>query len=312
MKKSFFILLLLLTSFSQHAFSQGCSDAGICSAGFLYPGEQKEKMKNSLKVNFGLGMGVDNTLIFSPSLETNLELSESNSLQIKVPYVVVSGDLGNTNGLGDIITTITQHLYNKKDLAFDLSLGFRIPVNNADKSTNKGGVDLGYPMVYQTSLGTFDLLTGISLQYKKWHLAMGYQHPLYQENKNNYIESQWATDFGSKKLEPYSKSRKLKRKPDIMFRGERIFNLSKKSVLTAGVLQIIHLGRDTYETELGGRQEVIGSLGATLNLTASYTYKLNDKFDINVSAGAPIVVRKLVPDGLKRSFVINPSLVYKF
>ena len=306
MKNIFFSLtVFLLSTLSFNAFSQGCSDAGICSAGSLFGGEELETKHNTIRLNMGFGAGVDNTMIYTPSIEGRIKLGKSTNLQLQLPYVFTSGELGSANGLGDLITTVTQNLYKMEDLGIDLSLGFRIGTNNANKKEDGKAL----PMVYQTSLGTFDLLSGVSVVYKKWHFAIGYQQPLDQYNENSYDPRQWP----GKDLEDYSQSNQLERKPDLMLRAEYGFDLGEKSKLSAGILPILHLGKDTYLNPVTNKREDIdGSEGLTFNLTGNWVYQINDTFDFMLGAGVPIIARDYNPDGLKRAFVINPSLIYKF
>ena len=323
MKKLYFIFSFLFLS--QAAFSQASNNPGLASKGSLFPQNHQNLDKNSIGFNLEYGIGVDNTHIIQPSLNASIVLSKKNFLQLRLPYYFASGNIDkieiNTGGIGDIIASINHILYKNKQVSLLFGIGFKIPTNDADKSIkNPNGKDLPLPMVYQTSLATFDLLSGFSLSYKNWYFEFAYQQPLYQQNDNQYLKSIWDPFNAGVTSEDYGNSKELKVKADIMFRVERKFDLNEKSALNLGIVPIFHLGKDSYSNEVDERFKIKQTNGLTFNLTLDWKYRLNQNLDFTLRAGLPIEskkelkvlgLRKNSPNGLRRAFVITPTITYR-
>ncbi|MBK7652846.1 MAG: hypothetical protein IPJ20_21750 [Flammeovirgaceae bacterium] len=100
-------------------------------------------------------------------------------------------------------------------------------------------------MYYQTSLGTYDFITGISLVNKKWLFATGIQHP-FNQNNNQFTWSAWIPVYNNGEGEDYVRSYapcyELKRGTDIMFRAERNFRYARFN-FTLGLLPIFRIVR---------------------------------------------------------------------
>lgn len=298
-------LLLLLCSFSiKFSQAQGCSDAGVCTAGALHSEAGEEGYKNSVQLYAIYGIGDGLTSIFTPQVDVNIGIAKKGSLQLRLPYVFASGNLGSTNGLGDVIANYTHRLYAKDSFEFRVTVGGRFATNTANLANDTGRA---LPMPYQTSLGTNDLLLGLSATYKKWNFAVGFQLPLSQNNQNGFIPG-GLNDNDS----DYFASNKLTRSADIILRAERKFTY-KKLQWAVGVLPIYHIANDEIENPLTEeRVEVPNSSGLTLNMVMSAKYPLRDNLSFNASLGFPLVVRENRPDGLTRGFVISPSIQWFF
>lgn len=90
--------------------------------------------------------------------------------------------------------------------------------------------------------------------------------------------------------------------------------VTKRLSVTGGVLGIYHLGKDTY-IDAGVSDNPIaihGSAGVTLNVTGMATWKITDQISMGFSVGIPFVVRDVRPDGLTRSFVFVPEIIWRF
>jgi hypothetical protein len=311
MKKICFLMLAFLLVYV--AQSQGCSDAGACSIGGL-----KNNGKDQyIALNMLYGVGEQNVKIFGPQLEAVFKLGKKSGVQFKLPYIITSGNLGSTNGFGDITAVYNYRYYDKKKWQLGANIGFKIGVNDANKKTPKylppriSNTGYSYPMPYQTSLGTHDLLLGLDARLnEKWMLGLAAQLPFYQFN-NNGFDTAIFYSFETKQKQ-YFTSAKLLRRPDIILRIDRKFILHKKLSLTAGVLSIYHLGHDRF-TDLNGVDHALsGSKGLTLNLTGGLSYKASDHFSMIFRYASPVIVRKVRPDGLTRHFVCGLELRYSF
>ncbi|BDD09859.1 hypothetical protein FUAX_22910 [Fulvitalea axinellae] len=309
-RAGFALVAVFLSVGATGALAQGCSDAGVCTAPGLSSGHTENEFRNFVSFEPTFGVGEEGTSVFSPSVVVGLALGKSTQVQLKVPYFVTSGDLGGASGIGDITVSAVRHLWNSGKMSMDATLGLRLPTGKTDLTDEIGGNDFVLPMVYQTGLGTLDLLAGVSMRYEKWLFAVGYQQPLSQDNKNTFLASGSETlslpDDKAKQAKEYFSSKDLERAPDVVLRAERAFDI-KSSSLSVGLLSVFHMGKD----KVAG-QDVDDSQGVTLNLSASWEYPVSDRVTVGVNAGTPLAVRKERPAGLTRGFVISPAVRIKF
>ena len=312
MKKTILIIFTLLIFNCKNLKSQGCSDAGFCSMGTLNQKANKDSVKiNSVNVIFSYGIGEQSTTIIQTIPELNLSLFPNNSIQLRLPYFFISGNLGNNNGIGDFSFSITQSLLTSEIIKLNVTLGTKIATgfsNDFLPTDNISIENLSLPMPYQTSLATNDMILGASLDYRQWKFSTGYQHVLTNKNKNGFLRSKWNNNYDAQK---YFESNLLDRGNDALLRIERIFPVKKISV-TAGLLGIIRLQNDKITSLQNESIDVEGSNGLTLNLTGSAQYSFSNHAGLNISFGTPIKVRKVRPDGLTRSLVINAAFKYNF
>lgn len=307
-KQIAFVVLALLVGFAK-AKGQGCSDAGICTAGNL-GGKNIDfgDLKNEIRFTPSIEMGEKNTLIFNPQVLGRFMLSSKGYLNIKMPFLYAQGDLGSSASLGDIHISTDYSVFQDYDEKWNIGVsgGFRFASGNANQSID-GNV---LPMPYQASLGTHDLLTGISVSYTSWTLIGGFQLPLVHQNKNTYQASDWPNNTA------YFSAQNLRRKADVMGRIEKSFG-GDSWLIAPSVLVIYHLANDIEsfpDTSLlyNIDRELLDSKGLTLNLVLRTQYQINDKFRVSLTVGAPLATRANRPDGLTRSWVLQPGLSYGF
>jgi hypothetical protein len=307
-------VLYFLIIFTLKLQSQGCSDAGACSIGGLKTGNKKSQY---VSLNLQYGVGEQDTRIFVPQIEGVFKTGKRSIVQVKLPYVFTSGNLGTVNGAGDITAVWNYRFYEQKNWVIGFSSGLKIGVNAADKKT-KNLPDfimpisgLSAPMPYQTSLGTHDLLIGSDARYReKWLFGLAFQLPVYQFNRNNFDTALAFPNETEKKA--YFKSAQLLRRPDIVLRVDRKFTLNKRLSITAGVLPIYHLGHDRFTDTSGVSHALSGSKGLTFNLNGSLTYELTRSFSLILRYAAPVITRTVRPDGLTRHWVSGLELSYSF
>lgn len=245
------------------------------------------------------GVGDESTAIITSQLEANVTLVQKKLYtQVKLPYVYTSGNLGSTNGLGDITWSLSYTAINKKKTNLSVVGGIKIPTGNADFA--KGNKPL--PMVYQASLGSTDALFGFNYRYSKWDFTVGYQHS-FNANKNGYLHSSTA----DKTYNSYFESKNIKRADDVVFRTNRSFVI-KKSTISTGLLFIYHLQNDNYTDSLGIRGTLKGSQGLTLNFNFSALMPLSKNIDFVFIFANPIKTRESRPDGLTREFIVMGGL----
>jgi hypothetical protein len=311
----FFCTCALLVSLE--AYSQGCSDAGFCTMGAMKPDQPFNKKirltLRSMELSFYRGTTTLTPIIHVVTADMNFSLNSRTSFQVKLPYQFVTGRLANTAGLGDISVCFTKNLLTNEKYDVNLSLGTKIPTNASDKSVD--GRPL--PMYYQTSLGTYDAIAGISLITRKWLFATGIQVPL-NENNNQFVWNKWGDHPEKDYVDRYNQAKNLKRGTDVMFRAERNFRFSRFN-FSLGLLPIyrVNLDKITRSGKDTGSPEVTNFKNADakgLALSGIFTtgYSFNVRSGIKALIGHKIVQRDFNPDGLTRELVTSISYVYRF
>ena len=178
MKKHLIISGLILC-LGLELLSQGCSDAGFCTMGAMKPDQTFSRRVNfklrSFELSFYRGTSTLSPVIYSMTADLNFGLSDKLGLQVKMPYQWVTGRFANTEGVGDISLSLTQNLVRNRQYDVNFTLGAKIPTNNSTLTAENG---LQLPMYYQTSLGSYDIIAGLSFLTSKWLIAFGYQQAL--------------------------------------------------------------------------------------------------------------------------------------
>lgn len=298
------LLVVLFCGIENIVFSQGCSDAGFCSVGSLgdhatdfniEDSLQSEKKMHSYRITQAIALGEDKVLIIGSVLDVYLQLTNMIQFQIRGPLNMARKGEVKTVALGDIFLINTIKVFDKNKHAFYGNIGVKLPTNQANL-TYKDSI---LPMVYQSSLGSVDLIFGANYNYKHkigvLSAGFGYQQPIKHINYNK---------------NPTSLN--LIRKPDVLLRVDETFNIKRKWDLGIGILGIFHTKNDTRLNGLGDREDIIGSQGLTLNLTGIVNWYISKNIEIGSTFGVPVLVRDARPDGLTRKFVINPYLQFNF
>ncbi len=306
------VFLIVFGSVTISVLGQGCSDAGFCTMGAMKPDQpfnKKVALKlRSIDLNFYRGTTSLTPTIYVATADMNFSLNTKNSVQIKLPYQAITGRLANTAGMGDISLCYTRNIYTSDQFDINLSLGGKIPSNKSDKSSDEG---FPLPMYYQTSLGTYDLISGLSLINRKWLFATGIQAPLNQNN-NQFLWGAWSgSNEDPAYIEKYSRAKELKRGIDMMLRVERNFRFSRLN-FTLGLLSIYRITNDEITLPPGIRVEPDGAKGLALSGIFSTGYSLNAQSGIKLLLGRRIIQRSVNPDGLTREFVSSFTYYYRF
>jgi len=299
-------LLLLVCAIMSATLSlvdaQGCSDAGLCTIDALKPdaGVAAELTKNKLDVGLSVGAADYNISAYGGYLGYKRFLGQRLSIDAKLTFLAQNGNEISVGGPGDIFANINYQL----SQAFTITVGTKIPMNKADRELD----GLPLPMDYQSSLGTFDLLTGIRYNSLKWQMALAVQIPL-EQNENHFFPGLYDP---LSPLYEIQATNGFERQPDILFHVSRAFDLTDKLTLTPGLLPIYHLGEDHFTDIDGVKQSIDGSEGLTLNATIYFDYKIRESGSLEFNLGFPLVVRDARPDGLTRSFVFGVGYNYAF
>ena len=303
-------VFLLIIAISEN-LAQGCSDAGFCTMGAMKPDQpfnKKIELKlRSMEISFYRGTTPLTPVIYVATADLNFSINSRTSFQVKLPYQAASGQLANTSGLGDISLCVTRNIFTSEKFDVNFTIGGKIPTNQSDK--NEDGFPL--PMYYQTSLGTYDFITGISLINRNWLFATGIQHP-FNRNANQFLWNAW--EGGPEDLayiQKYANAKELKRGTDVMLRVERNFRFSRLN-FTVGLLPIFRITQDEITDNKGERVQPPGTNGMALSGILTTGYSFNVRSGIKLLLGHKIKQRDVNPDGLTRVFVSTLSYYYRF
>ena len=299
MKK--FFLVTVLVFLSNHSWSQGCSDAGICSLNHGFQTERKQ-FKNTVEFAAVYGLGEADVAYFSPHISYTRRFTDHYSFTGKITLSTAQGSFGTRTQFGDAYLIGNYAFKENKNKQWNVLLGLKIPFTASNLKIN--GYSL--PLDYQSSLGTVDVLVGTDFHYKKWGFNGALQLPVINWNKNSYFSEYSGTDdFHSTNL--------FERKPDALLRATYSIKTAKEKFLfKPSILFIYHLGEDTYENIFSHRESIKGSDGLTVNGNVTATYYFNRRNSIELSAAAPFVVRAPRPGGVTRSFLLGLLYHYSF
>ncbi len=300
-----------MLTLATQAFSQGCSDAGFCTMGAMKPDQPYNKnipvRLRSMEVSFYRGSTNLTPVIYVATLDASFSVGKKNSFQLKLPFQAVTGRLANTSGIGDISLCFTRNIYSSEKFDVSISLGSKLPTNQSDKTED--GRPL--PMYYQTSLGTYDAIAGISLVNRKWLFATGIQVP-FNKNNNQFLWGKWiGSGEDPEYIEKYSKANQLKRGIDVMLRVERNFRFSRLN-FSVGLLPIYRITNDEIEDATGKRVKPDGAKGLALSAIGTVGYSFNVKSGVRLLIGHKLTNRNENPDGLTRELVSSVSYFYRF
>jgi hypothetical protein len=312
-------LLISFFLFSFYSHGQGCSDAGFCTMGAMKPDQpfnKKIKVKlRSMELSFYRGTTTLTPIVYVATADMNFSLNRKTTFQLKVPFQHVEGRLANTSSLSDLSLCFTRNIFSSDQFDLNLSLGGKIPTNNSDFSNNGNAL----PMYYQTSLGTWDLISGLSLINRHWLIATGIQIPL-NRNKNQFDWHRW--DNGNPDdpdefayVKQYANATNLQRGIDVMLRVERNFRFSRFN-FSVGLLPIYRVTPDVITDSNGNRTSYNAKHDKAVGLAASWIttagYNFNVRSGIKLLVGHKIVQREFSPDGLTRELVASFTYIYRF
>lgn len=286
------VLILILTFLLSHnnVFSQ-CSDAGVCSVG----GHSNDSRSNNISLSYILGgSGKPEQVIFHTlNLSGGFNLGGGYQIDISIPFSNQAGDVLSTSGLGDLtlISSKTQEVNTDFSLLF--SLGVKLP-------TGAVHLENDAPQIYQSGLGTYDILGGAGFIYKQFDFLAGLQIPL-GRSENKYT--------------------RLKRAPDLMIRGGYSISLAE-SIVKLDLTAIKRLGLSSrlfvpepYISYIAGAESFIdvdGTDQTQINLGLAFQTKIGKQVKLNVYGAMPLLKRENNIDGLKRAFTLSAGVGYLF
>jgi hypothetical protein len=264
-----------------------------------------------MELSFYRGTTTTTPVIYVATMDFNFSINSVSSFQIKVPYTFVrEGNLGSTEGISDLSLCYTRSIKSSDNFDLNFSLGGKIPTNKSNLLSDEfPGEPL--PMYYQTSLGTFDLVTGLSLINRKWLFATGIQIPLVHINENTFDWTDFPEYPNQDYIKTYSQSNLLKRGIDVMLRVERNFRFSRIN-FSAGLLPIYRITNDRITNQQGVEVKPDGARGLALSGILTAGYQFNVKNGVKLLFGDRFTNREKNPDGLSREMVTSLTYNYRF
>jgi len=276
MKNIIFSLLILIFSGNSVLLIAQCSDAGVCSVGHIMDSNKDNILNINLGYKFGSSGKEDDVKYHSFLLGAVYNVLEKTAFQMSIPYNIQSGSLGDVNGVGDLLISVTQNFISQNNSSLDASIGakFATGEDNADN----------LPMAYQSGLGSNDILFALNYTYKNIALGVGYQ--LGGGRNNNVI--------------------KLERGDDLLVRAAYNLLLDKFTI-TPQLLFIKRLAKssilDTSSMTFSESFiEVDNSDQSQLNFLTSFHYEINKSYSLFADFAVPFIKREVNVDGLTRSF----------
>lgn len=288
---------LLISLFVQ---SQGCSDAGACSIETFEFDENTHDADQKIKLNFDQTVGLGEKFIFISQSTLGIQyrlLGTGTRFELLVPFIFTYGNLGHTSGVGDLILSAAQDIFNDKAFQLTAMVGGRLKTNNSDFSYD----GLPLPMAYQTSLGTNDIILGTQYSRSLWSLYFAYQHP-FGINNNAYLVPEDETDPNKQ----YYESAYLDRGDDLYLRAQYYLELKKENGLLFNLLGIYRI-QPSEILKNDTRVKLDGSSGFTLNVGITYKKQLKKNREFSLLLAFPVIDKDYRADGLTRNIVIGVS-----
>jgi len=310
--KHFFYLTALIIATASNLFSQGCSDSGFCTMGALKPDQPFSRKLtirlNSIELTQHLGHTKYGDWIHATFLDAVVGVGNKTILQVRLPaYAIIEGNMPTTRGWGDLFFNASRRVRATEKYQVFVSLGTKIYTSRPDKESSNGQP---MPMYQQTSYGSNDINTGVSLISRQWMVAVGYQRALNQI-KNEFTHSAWAGDPLQEAVKPYDASAGLQRGDDLMFRVERNFRLSRFNFFV-GSLNLWRVTKDQTLDFDGNLKPVSGSEGLASNLLVGAGYQFNTRMGVRLLTSFKLKERDANPDGLSRDFIAQLAYLVRF
>lgn len=254
-----------------------CSDAGVCSvSGQVIDKESKNLFNISASYKFGLSGKEDDVKYHSFQLGAIYNLLEKTTLQLAIPYNIQSGPLGDVNGVGDLLISVTQNLFSNKKSSLSASIGAKLTAGDDNKNS--------LPMAYQSGLGSNDFIFAVNYLYDNIGLGIGYQ--LAGGRNDNLI--------------------KLKRGDDLLVRASYNFLLDK-FIITPQLLFIKRLSKSNKlipeaMAPIDIYVDIPNSDQSQINLLTNVQYQINSSYSVFADFAIPFIKREINVDGLTRTF----------
>ena len=267
--------LFLVVNFYLSKTLAQCSDAGICQIGG-YSMEEEDEVLFSISgfYKYGYSGKEDDVQFNSFQLSASYNAFKSSSIQLLVPYNFQSGPAGDVNGIGDLILSLNQNLLIDKNSSLNASIGVKMATGDDNKDS--------LPQVYQSGLGTNDILFALSYTYNKMSFNAGYQ---LSGGRNNNVT-------------------RLEKGDDLLLRASYDLSFDQLNIIPQ-LLYIQPLAKSSILDTTSSQEtfvEVDKSDQPQLNFLAVLRYKFADNMSLIGDFAIPFLSQETNVDGLKRVF----------
>lgn len=278
-----YVIVLGISLFVADSAYAQCSDAGACAISY---GASASQNKVGLSYIFGSSGKPDDLRFHTVRLEGEFGLFDHSLISVELPYSSQSGPLGNTSGLGDLVVVWNQRLVDDAPSQLSAHLGAKLATG--DNNAN------ALPQSYQSTLGTNDILIGLSYFYDDWNAAVVYQFS--RGRSNNAITG-------------------LRRGDDLLVRAGYRFAVEQVHFL-AELLAVKRLEQSSVLNSAtpvsNDYNDIPNSDQFQLNVQGTLQYSLSENYNLQLSTAMPLLKRDVNVDGLKRSFTLSVGLSHLF
>ncbi|MBE0550757.1 MAG: hypothetical protein IH619_00050 [Ignavibacterium sp.] len=279
------LLLVIVSGYSSQIIAQ-CSDAGVCSVGHTMGDNNDNILDVNVGYKFGSSGKEDDVKYHSLQLGAIYNIFEKTSLQLSIPYNIQSGPLGDVNGIGDLLVSISQNIISDNNSSLNASIGAKF-------ATGKDNVE-NLPMAYQSGLGSNDILFALNYSYNNIGFGIGYQ--IAGGRNKNVIKLERGDDLLLRASYNFLLDQ-ITIQPQILF----IKRLSKSNVVNSASMAPM----ETYI-------DVENSDQSQLNLLTVIQHKINKSYSLFADFAIPFIKREVNVDGLTRSFSASIGVQLNF
>jgi hypothetical protein len=264
---------------------------------------------NAIELTQHFGYSKYGDQIYSTFMDVNVGVTRTTNLQFRLPaFTSIRGNMPTTSGWGDYFVNASQTIISRERYQVNLTFGAKL--FNRRESDKRSEAGQSMPLYQQTSLGSDDLIAGLSVISRKWMIASAYKHPV-NRVRNNFNSDQWTETPMYQIVQEYTSSAGLLPGADIMLRIERSVRFSQWS-FSAGLLNIYRIKRDEFLDGNGNSIPLNGTQGLASNFLTGTRYRFNVHSSIKLLMSAKLKERDLNPDGLSRNFVSQVAYEYRF
>ncbi|MBK9097842.1 MAG: hypothetical protein IPM14_06875 [bacterium] len=274
------IFLITVNFYLSETFAQ-CSDAGICQLGG-HSMEDEVLFTISGFYKYGYSGKEDDVQFNSFQLSTSYNAFGSSSIQLLVPYNFQSGPDSKVNGVGDLILSLNQNLLTDGKSSLNGSIGIKLATGDDNKDN--------LPQVYQSGLGTNDVLIALNYTFDKISFGAGYQ---LSGGRNNNIT-------------------RLEKGDDLLLRTSYDLSFEQFNI-TPQLLYIQPLAKSSILDTTSAEEsfvEVDKSDQPQLNFLTILKYKIDDYFTLVGDFAIPFLSQETNVDGLKRVFSASVGVTF--
>ncbi|MBI2429397.1 MAG: hypothetical protein HYV29_11500 [Ignavibacteriales bacterium] len=236
---------------------------------------------------FGRSSKTDDVTYHTARLNGTFSILEGGQVSLLLPFNLQSSPLGDVRGLGDVIVVWNQDVVKSDDLSLKLQFGGRFASGDANG-------DPALPQLYQSGLGSNDVLFGATASVGQWDGTIGYQ--IAGGRSSNAIT-------------------RLQRSDDFLLRIGYACSFEQFSVHPS-LLFIQRLGNSTVANASypSGPEfiELPDSAPSQLNLQMDGSYFLSALYSIEASVAFPFLKRRVNVDGLTRAVTVSVGIVMAF